>query len=231
MNQQDETVDQFQQRLSGSNRRYVQLHRGTRRKFKNFRSQDSNYPSTSRIPEARRSLSSISTPGHEEVGSRLINANHDYEDAGNKLKRKASVQPLESAGKRPKVASAAVEREDNLCGDVSSRSPEINQLSGKSVQNLRPPDKCTSDVEEIDSFTVVMSDPPKASTPESGVRKSVPTKLRQSPRKKKHLQDQSSRPQPSPEPPTATFSPYVLFHRSKLHALNYGLEYLLFREA
>jgi len=205
----------------------TQLHRWSPRKLKNLQSQGSNYASASRIPEAR-SLSSISTP-YEEVEPRLIN-DSNREDAGNNLKRKASVQPLDSAGKRSKIASAAAEKEDNLYGDVHSRSPEISQLSGKSFQNLQHPDKCTSDVEEIDSFTVVMSDPPKTSNQESGTRKAVPTKLRQSPRRKKH-QDQSSRPQPSLEPPTANFSPYVVFHRCKLHALNCGPEYPLFREA
>ena len=205
----------------------MQLHRWNRRKLKNLHSQGSNHASTSRIPEAR-SLSSISTP-HEEVGPRLIN-DSDREDTGNNLKRKASVQPMESAGKRPKIASAAVEKEDNLYGEVPSRSPEISQLSGKSVQNLQLPDNCTSDVEEIDSFTVVMSDPPKASNPESGTRQADATKLRQNPRRKKH-QDESSKPQPSPEPPTANFSPYVVFHRCKLHTLNCGPEYPLFQES
>lgn len=140
------------------------------------------------------------------------------------------MQPPQSAGKRPKIASSAAEKGDNSYGDVHSRSPETSQLSGKFVQNVQPPDKCTSDVEEIDSFTVVMSDPPKASNQESGTRGAVSTKLRQSSRRKKN-QDQSSRPQPSPELPTANFSPYVVFHCCKVHALNCGPEYPLFREA
>ena len=227
MNQGDETVDQFRERLSGFNRRYVQLHRGTRYELEILQSQGFNYASTSRIPEAIRSISSISTP-HEEVGSRLINAD-EREDVGNNLKRKASVQPLESAGKRPKIASSFVEEEDNSRRCVPSRSPE---LSGRPSQNLQPADKCTSDVEEIDSFTVLMSNPPKASTPESGKRKSVPANLRRSPRRSKHLQDHSSKPQPSPEPPTANFSPYVVLCGSKAaNILNSVAEYRLFREA
>jgi len=224
MNQQDETVDQFRERLSAFNRRYVVFHRGTRRTPKISQSQGFNYASTSRIPEAR-SLSSILTL-HEEVGSLSINDN-DREDAGNILiERKA----LESPGKRPNIASASVEKEGSLCGGLS---PEINQLSGRSFQNLQPPDKpsTSSNAEEIDYFTVLTSDPPKASTPESDKWKSIPTNLSQSPRRNKHLQNHGSKPQPSPESPTANVSPYVVFHHSKPHVLNCVSEYRLFREA
>jgi len=223
VNQPDETVDQFRERLSAFNRRYVVFHRGTRCTPKISRRQGFNY--ASRIPEAR-SLSSISTL-HEEVGSLSINDN-DHEDAGNNLKRKASLQPLESPGKRPNIASASVKKEDILCGDVP---PEINQLPGRSLQNLQPPDKPTSDMEEMDSFTVLTSDPPNASTTEFGKSKSIPTTLSQSPRGNKYLQDHGSMPQPSPEPPTADFSPYVVFHRYKLHVLNLGPGSRLFRGA
>ncbi|KIM37901.1 hypothetical protein M413DRAFT_448167 [Hebeloma cylindrosporum] len=73
-------------------------------------------------------------------------------------------------------------------------------------------------MEEIDSLTVAMSDPAKASTPESGKRKAIPAELRQSPRKKKQAQGQSSRPQPGLESPTPNFSPISSFSRSINHS-------------
>jgi hypothetical protein len=145
------------------------------------------------------------------------------------LKRKAPAQPLEPVGKRLKVVGATVDKDDDLRGDVPSRSPGIHQLSEEIFQNLQRPDKCASDVEEIDSFTVTMSDAPKTSNPEFGKRKYVPTELRQSPRKRKHLPGLSNSPQPNPASSAADLSPCVVFHLSKLRALNYEVAYLLFR--